>query len=93
MRQKALALLSDFSYINRPVKITKRRRKQCGQIGVVRDMFWRKEEPWIVLQLPVGTRIAIPLTWTDIPPELVPVKSTSPVLDPLSEVLHVSWTV
>jgi hypothetical protein len=82
MQQKALALLSDFSYRGRLVKITKRRRSLGGQVGTVRDFFWRRHEPWIVVQLPSGIRVAVPACWTDIPQEQIPAKQQSPLVDP-----------
>lgn len=83
MRQKALALLSDFSYIGRPLKIIKRRRGLGGQFGTLRDVFWHKEEPWGVVQLPSGKRTAVPLSWTDVPTKAVPVKKKLPLVDAL----------
>jgi hypothetical protein len=83
MGQKALDLLSRFSYINRPVKITKRCCPMGGQVATLRDLFWHKEEPWGVVQLQSGTRTAIPLAWTDIPTKVYPSRKTSPQVDAL----------
>lgn len=51
-------------------------------MGTVRDFFWRKDEPWIVVQLPSGIRAAVPACWTDVPQEDIPVKQKSPLVDP-----------
>jgi hypothetical protein len=82
MRQKALALLSGFSYIGRPVKITQRRRGLGNQLGTVRDLFWHKEEPWVVVQFSSGKRAAVPVSWTDVPSAEIPAKKNSPQADP-----------
>ena len=81
MRHKALALLSDFLYIGRPVKITKNRGKARGSLATLRDCFWHKEEPWGVVQLPSGKKVAIPLSSTDIPREALPVLVRTPQID------------
>jgi hypothetical protein len=81
MRQKALAQLSDFSYIHQPVKIVRHRRKVGATIVTLRDYFWHKEEPWGVIDLPSGKRTAIPLSWTDIPKDKLPAVIRSPQLD------------
>jgi hypothetical protein len=81
MRRKALDLLSRFSYINQPVKVRKRHRGIGGQVVTLRDVFWHKEEPWGVVQLPSGTRTAIPLAWTDIPKKVFPSRMTTPQID------------
>ncbi|MBN1510655.1 MAG: hypothetical protein JXB13_01445 [Phycisphaerae bacterium] len=68
--------------MGRPVKITRRRRSLGGQVGTVRDFFWRKDEAWIVVQLPSGIRAAVPACWTDVPREDIPAKQGSPLVDP-----------
>jgi hypothetical protein len=83
MRQKALARLSDFAYITQPVKIVRHRREVGATIVTLRDYFWRKEEPWGVIDLPTGRRTAIPLAWTDIPKDKLPMLIRSPQLDAL----------
>jgi hypothetical protein len=83
MRQKALDLLSRFSYINGPVKISKRCRPMSSQVATLRDLFWHKEEPWGVVQLQSGTRTAIPLSWTDLPQDAFPTRMSSPRIDAL----------
>ena len=32
----------------------------------VQDLFWREDEPWLVLQLLSGRRTAVPASWTDL---------------------------
>ena len=81
MGQKALALFPDFSYIGCPVKVIKQRRQAGGSIVTLRDCFWRKEDPWGVVQLPSGKRTAIPLASTDIPKEAMPVRKKKPQVD------------
>jgi hypothetical protein len=81
MRHKALALLSNFEYISHPVKIISHRREVGAAIVTLRDYFWRKEEPWGVIDLPSGRRMAIPLAWTDIPKNKLPVLIQRPQLD------------
>jgi hypothetical protein len=83
MRRKALALLSGFSYIDRPVKIIKHRRKVGGSLVTLCDFFWRKEEPWAVVQLSSGKRTAIPLEWTDVPKSAIPVLTAGPQIEAL----------
>jgi hypothetical protein len=81
MGRKALALLSRFPYIGRPIKITKNRRQVGGSLATLRDCFWHKEEPWGVVQLPSGKKTAIPLTSTAIPINAMPVLMSSPQID------------
>jgi hypothetical protein len=81
MRQKALALLSSFSYIGRPVKIINNHRKLGGSLATLRDCYWHKEEPWGVVQFPSGKKAAIPFTSMDIPSEAFPVLMRSPQID------------
>jgi hypothetical protein len=81
MRQKALALLSGFRYIGRPIKINRNHGKFGGSLATLRDCFWRKEEPWGVVQLPSGKNAAVPLASTDIPREEWPVFIRSPQID------------
>lgn len=81
MGQKALALLSDFSYIGRPVKIIRDQRSVGGSLATLRDCFWHMEEPWGVVQLPSGKKAALPLSSTDIPHEALPVLMKEPQID------------
>ena len=50
----------------------RRRRKAGGDGGIIRDLFWKENEPWLVLQLPSGNRTAVPVSWTDLPDEWLP---------------------
>jgi hypothetical protein len=51
------------------VKIEKHRRQVGGEFASFLDLFWREDEPWVVLQLPDGRRTAVPASWTDLPAE------------------------
>src|SRR4051812_18399519 len=64
------------------VRIVRHRRRVGSRLGTVRDGFWKGDEPWVVLQLSSGQRIAVAASWTDLPREAVPVKRTSPLLQP-----------
>jgi hypothetical protein len=48
-----------------------------GDEGVIRDVFWKENEPWLVLPLPSGVRTAIPMSWTDLPVEYLPTTDES----------------
>ena len=63
------------------MKITKDRRKAGGSLATLRDYFWHKEEPWGVVQLPSGQKVALPLSSTDIPHEALPVLIKEPQID------------
>jgi hypothetical protein len=43
-----------------------------GEFATFVDLFWREDEPWVVLQLPAGQRTALPASWTDLPAESFP---------------------
>jgi hypothetical protein len=49
------------------VRIGKHRRQVGGEFATFLDIFWREDEPWVVLQLPNGQRTAVPASWTDLP--------------------------
>jgi hypothetical protein len=49
------------------VKIHKKRCQAGSEFATFFDFFWREDEPWVVLQLPTGRRIAMPASWTDLP--------------------------
>src|SRR5262245_531790 len=51
------------------VKIEKQRRQVGGEFASFLDLFWREDEPWVVLQMPNGQRTAVPASWTDLPAE------------------------
>src|SRR3990172_2104051 len=55
--------------LSKHARILKHRRKVGGDCGVVRDVFWKEEEPWVVLALLSGIRTVVPASWTDLPPE------------------------
>src|SRR6516162_6961085 len=70
------------SWRGQVVRIVRPRRRAGARLGTVRDGFWKGDEPWVVLQLPSGQRVAVAATWTDLARAAVPVKKTSPLLHP-----------
>ena len=68
--------------IDRSVRIVKYHRRVGGQVGIVRDLFWKGNEPWLVIQLTSGRRVAVAYGWTDLPPEACPTQRTEPELLP-----------
>jgi len=68
--------------IDRTVRIVKCPRRVGGQVGIVRDLFWKGTEPWLVIQLTSGRRVAVAYGWTDLPPEACPTQRTEPELLP-----------
>jgi hypothetical protein len=68
--------------IDRAVRIVKYHRRVGGQVGIVRDLFWKGNEPWLVIQLISGRRVAVAYGWTDLPPETCPTQMTEPELLP-----------
>src|SRR3989337_3122758 len=55
--------------LSKHVRIIKHRQKVGGGCGVLHDVFWSEEEPWVVLALLSGLRTAVPASWTDLPLE------------------------
>src|SRR5262245_48495002 len=78
MADKAQALLLPRT----PVRITKHRRRVGSEFAILMDLFWRENEPWIVLRLPSGQRTAIPASWTDLPSECLTTPKTGPEILP-----------
>ena len=68
--------------LDRTVRIVKCPRRVGGQVGIVRDLFWKGNEPWLVIQLTSGRRVAVAYGWTDLPPETCPTQMTEPELLP-----------
>jgi len=81
MSQKAQVLFEAESLIGRYVKMTKRRRR-FGGFGVVKDLFWKRNEPWVVVQLPTGRRVAAAVSWTDLAQQARLTKKNRPQLAP-----------
>src|SRR5579864_7963951 len=54
------------------VKIRKRRCQAGSKFATFFDFFWREDEPWVVLRLSTGRRIAMPASWTDLPKNAFP---------------------
>ena len=61
--------------------MTKHRRR-LGGFGVVKDLFWKRNEPWVVVQLPEGNRVAAAVSWTDLAQQAHLTKKNRPQLDP-----------
>src|SRR5215468_10179913 len=68
--------------IGRYVRIVKPHRHGGGQVGTVRDLFWKGDEPWVVIQLTSGRQRAVAYGWTDLPPDLCPRKQEHPEILP-----------
>ena len=39
----------------------------CGQCGRVCRVFWRDDNPWVLVRLRDGVMQSLPWTWTDLP--------------------------
>jgi hypothetical protein len=64
------------------VKITLYRRRVGSEFATLIDLFWREDEPWILLRLPSGQRTAIPASWTDLPTDGLAATKTGPEILP-----------
>jgi hypothetical protein len=62
--QSALHCIGKYATIVQPQK---KGRGVGGGFGLVHDIFWREEKPWVVLKLPTGRRLAVPAALTDLP--------------------------
>jgi hypothetical protein len=60
----ALHYIGKYATIVQPQK---HGREISGGYGLVHDIFWREEKPWVVLKLPTGCRLAVPAALTDLP--------------------------
>ena len=81
MHQKAQVIFQERSIIGRYPRIVRHRRR-IGEFGTVKDLFWRGDEPWLVLQLPTGIRVAVAVSWTDLPRDSCLTKKKAPELLP-----------
>ena len=70
------------SLLGRSVRIVKDHRRVGGQVGTVRDLFWKGDEPWLVIQLTSGRRVAVAYGWTDLPPDACPTQTIAPEILP-----------
>jgi hypothetical protein len=70
------------SLLGRSVRIVKDHRRVGGQVGTVRDLFWKGDEPWLVIQLTSGRRVAVAYGWTDLPPDACPTPTIAPEILP-----------
>src|SRR5262249_11932457 len=68
--------------LGRAVRIVKHHRRSGGQVGIVRALFWKGDEPWLVIQLTSGRRVAVAYGWTNLPPEGCPLPTTAPEILP-----------
>jgi hypothetical protein len=68
--------------LGRSVRIVKHHRRVGGQVGIVRDLFWKGDEPWLVVQLTSGRRVAVAYGWTDLPPQCCPTQTIVPEILP-----------
>ena len=68
--------------LGRVVRIVKHHRRVGGQVGTGQELFWKGNEPWLVIQLTSGRRAAVAYGWTDLPPETCPTQMTAPELLP-----------
>jgi hypothetical protein len=80
MRHKTQSSLHDQLVIGRYIRLVRNGRRLGGDLGTVRDWFWKGSEPWMVVQFPTGRRVAVPVCWTDLAPDAYPSKKTSPQL-------------
>ena len=74
MQDKTPNIGQDSSLIGRYIKIVKHHRRVGGRVGIVRDVFWKGEEPWLVVQLTSGLQAAVAYGWSDLPGESRPQK-------------------
>ena len=70
------------SLLGRSVRIVKSHRRVGGQVGTVRDLFWKGDEPWLVIQLTSGRRVAVAYGWTDLPSDACPTPTIAPEILP-----------
>ena len=82
MRNKTPYIGQDSPLIGRYIKIAKHRRRVGGRVGIVRDVFWKGEEPWLVVQLTSGLQVAVAYGWSDLPDESRPHKLNVPEILP-----------
>ena len=82
MQDKAPDIGQGSPLIGRYVKIVKHYRRVGGRVGIVRDVFWKGEEPWLVLQLTSGLQVAVAYGWSDLPVESRPQKRDVPEILP-----------
>jgi hypothetical protein len=69
--------------LGRAVRIVQHYRRVGGQVGIVRDLFWKGDEPGLVIQLTSGRRVAVAYGWTDLPPADCPTQTRASEILPL----------
>src|SRR5215510_6326418 len=67
MQDKAPFIGQVSPLIGRYIKIVKHHRQVGGRVGMVRDIFWKGQEPWLVVQLTSGLQVAVAYGWSDLP--------------------------
>jgi hypothetical protein len=82
MQNKATHIGQDSPLIGRYIKIVKHHRKVGGRVGIVRDIFWKGEELWLVVQLTSGLQVAVAYGWSDLPSESRPQRRNAPEILP-----------
>jgi hypothetical protein len=60
----------------------KHHRRVGGRVGMVRDVFWKGAEPWLVVQLTSGRQTAVAYGWSDLPNDSRPQRCNAPKLLP-----------
>ena len=82
MQYKAPFIVQASPLIDRYIKIVKHHRQLGSQVGIVRDVFWKGDELWVVVQLTSGRQVAVAYGWTDLPAEGHPPKRDTPEIGP-----------
>ena len=69
MRQNTQVQFEAAALIGRYTRVVKHWGRVGERFGTVRDIFWKGDEPCVVLLLlPSQKQIVVPVCWTDLPP-------------------------
>jgi hypothetical protein len=82
MQDKAPFIGQVSPLIGRYIRIVKHHRQVGGRVGMVRDIFWKGQEPWLVVQLTSGLQVAVAYGWSDLPDASRPHKRDTPEILP-----------
>jgi len=82
MQDKAPFIGQVSPLIGRYIRIVKHHRQVSGRVGIVRDIFWKGQEPWLVVQLTSGLQVAVAYGWSDLPDVSRPQKRDTPEILP-----------
>ena len=82
MQDKAPFIGQVSPLIGRYIRIVKHHRQVGGRVGMVRDIFWKGQEPWLVVQLTSGLQVAVAYGWSDLPDASRPQKRDTPEILP-----------